>query len=234
MRIKAVLFDLDDTLWPVAPVIQYAESTLHAWMAIHVPRVPAHFSIEQLRQRRNALVASDPRFRYDLWSLRHTLLSKIFEQVGEDPDMANMAMEIFSNARNEVALYEDVLPALAQLGGHVVLGTVSNGFADLKKIGLSSHFAVSLAAHSFGCAKPDPRIFLAACDVLELAPEQVAYVGDDLALDVQGAQDVGMKGIWMNRHGIELMDTPHQHVRPDAIAQDLHEVINYLSLLIRK
>lgn len=234
MRIKAVLFDLDDTLWPVAPVIQHAESTLHAWMTIHVPSVPERFSIEQLRQHRNALVASDPRFRYDLWSLRHTLLSKIFEQVGEDPELANTAMEIFSNARNEVALYEDVLPALAQLGGRFVLGTVSNGFADLQKIGLSPHFAVSLAAHSFGCAKPDPRIFLAACDALELAPEQVAYVGDDLALDVQGAQDVGMKGIWMNRHGIELRDTPHRQVRPDAIAQNLHEVVNYLSLFIQK
>lgn len=228
MCIKAVLFDLDDTLWPVAPVIKHAESTLHAWMALHTPKVTQRFSIEQLRQHREALVISDPRFGFDLWSLRHTLLRNIFDQVGEDIEMADQAMEIFSNARNEVALYDDVLSALALLKERVTLGTVSNGFADLKKIGISSHFKISLAAHSFGCAKPDPRIFFAACNALDLAPEQVMYVGDDLVLDVLGAQQIGMKGVWMNRHGIELAATPYSHVLPDAIVNNLHGVIQCL------
>ena len=98
----------------------------------------------------------------------------------------------------------------------------------MHEIGISSHFKVSLAAHRFGCAKPDPRIFLAACSELGLPPEQVIYVGDDLALDVHGAQQVGMQGVWMNRHGLNLEDTQYSYVRPDAIVTNLHEVINYL------
>lgn len=40
---KAILFDLDDTLWPIAPVILQAEQTLHAWLQAHAPRVAERF-----------------------------------------------------------------------------------------------------------------------------------------------------------------------------------------------
>lgn len=228
MGIKAVLFDLDDTLWPVAPVIMQAELSLHRWMAIHTPNVVQKYSIEALREQRNALVKTDPRFAYDLWALRLALLRKVFKKVGEDLAKADQAMQVFADARNQVELYEDVLPALALLRERLVLGSVSNGFADLQAIGLAPHFQVSLAAHSFGCAKPDPRIFSAACAALNLAPQQVAYVGDDLALDVRGAQQAGLAGIWMNRHRLNLADMPHRGVQPDAIVANLHELIDFL------
>lgn len=228
MRIKAVLFDLDDTLWPVAPVIMQAELSLHRWMAIHAPKVVQKYSIDELRQQRNALLKTDPRFAYDLWALRLALLRKVFKKVGEDLDKADQAMQVFAEARNQVELYEDVLPVLELLRERLVLGSISNGFADLQAIGLAQHFQVSLAAHSFGCAKPDRRIFSAACAALDLSPQQVAYVGDDLALDVRGAQQAGMQGIWMNRQRLSLADTPHQGVQPDAILANLHELIDFL------
>jgi 2-haloalkanoic acid dehalogenase type II len=228
MRIKAVLLDLDDTLWPVASVIKHAESSLYEWMSIHTPNVVQHYSIEQLRVSRNALIKSNPRFEFDLWALRHTLLKKVFAELGEDPEKAHHAMTVFANARNQVTLYEDVLPALSELSQHVVLGTISNGFADLKAIGISAHFKVSLAAHSFGCAKPDPRIFMEACTKLNLTPGQVMFVGDDPLLDVFGAQQVGMQGVWMNRHHVDLQGTHSAQVRPDAIVANLQEVIKLL------
>ena len=223
-----MLLDLDDTLWPVAPLIQRAESVLYDWMKIHTPSVVQQYSIEQLRANRNALVKTNPRFEYDLWALRHTMLRQVFTEVGEDPDKADNAMAVFAYARNQVEIYDDVLPALAELSKQVILGTISNGFADLQAIGISAHFKVSLAAHSFGCAKPDPRIFLAACKELNVTPDQVMVVGDDLLLDVHAAQQVGMKGVWMNRHHVDLLETHHKQVRPDAIASNLHEVVQYL------
>ena len=132
MRIKAVLLDLDDTLWPVAPLIQQAESTLYDWMAVHTPGVVQLYSIDQLRAKRNALIKTNPRFEYDLWALRHTLLSHVFAELDEDPKKADHAMAVFAHARNQVTLYDDVLPALSELSQHVVLGSVSNGFADLQ------------------------------------------------------------------------------------------------------
>jgi putative hydrolase of the HAD superfamily len=228
MSIKAVLFDLDDTLWPVAPVIMQAELSLHHWMTLNAPQVTQTYSIEDLRKKRNDLVSSDPRFTYDLWALRHTLLRGVFNEFGVDPGKADQAMAVFADARNQVQLYEDVIPALHVLQQTVALGSISNGFADLQKIGLAPHFKISLAAHSFGCAKPDPRIFRAACDGLNLLPHQVLFVGDDLMLDVHAAQQVGMQGIWMNRRQLLLQDLPQRHVMPDAVITNLHEILDYL------
>jgi len=228
MTIKAVLLDLDDTLWPVAPVIQHAEARLYEWMQQHVPVVAANYSVESMRQRRNKLVPTDPRFQYDLWALRHTLLSQIFTEHGEHAAKADQAMAVFADARNQVSLYNDVVPALEVLAQQVLLGSVSNGFADLREIGLASHFRTSIAAREFGCAKPDPRIFLAACEALGVAPHETLYVGDDLLLDVQGAQQAGLRGAWMNRHGHEKTDERYQHIEPDAEFKNLHDLTKWL------
>lgn len=228
MAIKAVLLDLDDTLWPVAPVIRHAESVLQQWMHEHVPVVAQNYNPEKLRERRNVLVSSDPRFQYDLWSLRHTLLSQVFDEHGVAAEKADQAMAVFADARNKVDLYADVKPALQVLQDKLTLGTVSNGFADLQAIGLAHHFKVSIAAFRFGCGKPDPRIFLAACHELGLAPQEVLYVGDDLLLDVQGAQQAGLKGGWMNRQGLKIEDERHLHIKPDAEFANLHDLALWL------
>lgn len=229
MTIKAVLFDLDDTLWPVAPVIRHAEMALHDWLAQHAPQVTQQFSVEQLQQKRRALIPSDARFQYDLWALRHTALQQVLLEVGEDHRKADSAMQVFAHARNRVTLYEDVQPGLQRLGQQVRLGSISNGFADLQAIGLAGHFEVSLAAHQFGCAKPDPRIFLAACDALDLPPEQIMFVGDDLLLDVQAAQQVGMQGIWMQRAAeMPLEKVVAGAVTPNATVRNLNEVVGLL------
>lgn len=230
MPIKALIFDLDDTLWPVAPVIMQAEAILHAWMAVHVPQVVATYSVEDLREKRQALVATNPRFSYDLWALRHSLLRQVFIELEADPLHADAAMQIFAEARNRVSLYADVMPALPQLGERFVLGSISNGFADLQAIGLAQHFSVSLAAHSFGCAKPDPRIFLAAAEHLNLRSNELMYVGDDLRLDVQAAQAVGMQAAWMNRHGVTLDLNATPKIQPDLIVRDLHDLLDKLSV----
>ena len=228
MTIKAVLLDLDDTLWPVAPVIRHAETVLQQWMHEHVPVVAQAYTLENLRERRNALVATDPRFQYDLWALRHSLLSQVFHEHGVGSEKADLAMAVFAEARNKVDLYEDVKPGLQNLQQKIMLGTVSNGFADLQAIGIAHHFRVSIAAFRFGCAKPDARIFLAACQELGVEPGQVLYVGDDLLLDVQGAQQAGLKAGWMNRRGLKIEDERHLHIRPDAEFADLHDVALWL------
>ena len=206
---KAVLFDLDDTLWPIAPVILEAEKLLYAWLGRHAPRVAERFTIDSLRQARLALLARRPEFAIDLGALRHAGLVAAFEQVGEDAGKVELAMTEFFAARNAVTPYDDVVPGLERLKQRALVGSVTNGVADLQTIGLAHHFAASVAARTYGRAKPDPGIFLAGCEALGVAPHEALYVGDDLLLDVQGAQRAGLRAAWMNRdgkiraHGIE-------------------------------
>lgn len=226
--VKAVLFDLDDTLWPIVPVIQRAENLLFGWLQRNAPEVAARFSIESLRRRRMELMATDPLYQLDLRTLRRAGLLEAFAAAGEDPALVERAMDVFSKARNEVEPFEDVLPTLASLGGKVLLGSVSNGVADLNAIGMAHHFRVSVAAHHCGCAKPDAAIFHAACDALGVAPEEAVYVGDDPLLDVEGAQKAGLRGVWINRPQLWPDRTLPDHVRPDAIVATLYELEQWL------
>ena len=223
---KAILFDLDDTLWPIAPVILQAEETLFAWLREHAPRVAEQFTIDSLRQARLELLARQPEFHLDLGKLRRAGLLAAFEQAGEDAAKVELAMVQFFAARNAVIPYDDVLPGLLRLKDRVLVGSISNGNADLRAIGLSHHFKVSVAAHELGVAKPDAAIFLAACKELGVAPEDAVYVGDDVLLDVQGAQRAGMRAVWMNRTG----STRHleHEVVPDAIVRDFDELLDWL------
>jgi putative hydrolase of the HAD superfamily len=226
MKPKAILFDLDDTLWPIAPVIAEAELTLHAWLAEHAPGVTRQFSIEQLRLQRTALAAARPELHVDLGALRRASLEAAFAHAGEDAAHVEGAMRHFFAARNAVTPYDDVLPGLLKLQHQVMLGTISNGNADLEVIGLAHHFKVSLAAADFGKAKPDPGIFRAACQALGVAPSEAVYVGDDLALDVAGAQRAGLRAVWLNRSGSDAHLAAG--VQPDAICRSFEELLAWL------
>lgn len=223
--IKAVLFDLDDTLWPIAPIIQRAELVLYEWLTQHAPKMTGHHSIESLRARRMALLPTNPRYQFDVWSLRHTILHEALLENGEDPGIADRAMVVFSEARNVVTPFDDVLPTLQRLSSKMTLGTITNGFADLEVIGLAEHFQVSVAAHKLGVGKPDPSIFLHACEKLQIAPAEAVYVGDDLQLDVEGAQKAGLRSVWMNRFARPLPE----HIQPDAVCTTMNELEDWLS-----
>ncbi|WP_317204106.1 HAD family hydrolase [Janthinobacterium sp.] len=223
-RPKAILFDLDDTLWPIRPVIVAAEIALHDWLAQHAPRVARQFSIETLRERRLALLAEQPHYHVDLGALRRAGLHAAFAQAGEDAAKVEAAMTLFFAARNAVTPYEDVLPGLARLRGRILLGSISNGNADLAAIGMARHFQVSLAAARFGSAKPDAAIFHAACAGLGVAPAEAVYVGDDLLLDVAGAQNAGLRAVWMRRAEADLPED----IRPDAICATFDALLAWL------
>jgi len=227
--IKAVLFDLDDTLWPIVPVIQRAEILLYDWLKMHAPAVTERVTIESMRERRQQLMATDPVYQLDLRILRHTVLTEAFLDAGLDVRLVEQAMAVFSKARNEVTPFEDVLPTLERLQGRVILGSVSNGVADLDAIGIAHYFRASVAAYRVGCAKPDAAIFHAACDALGIAPQDALYIGDDPLLDVEGAQKAGLRAAWITRTELGPARRLPDHVQPDAIFNNLYELDRWLA-----
>ena len=226
--IKAVLFDLDDTLWPVAPVIARAEQHMFTWLRQHAPMVAERFTIESLRARRMALLEALPHYRFDMMGLRHAGLTAAFIECKEDCARVPHALAVFTAARNTVDLFDDVHPVLPRLAKHWLLGSISNGPADLEVIGISHHFRTSIAAHRFGTGKPDPKIFLAACEQLGVAPAETVYVGDDPLLDVEGAQLAGLRGVWMDREGLGPSRTMPGHLTPDAICKNMIDLERWL------
>lgn len=199
-KIKAISLDLDDTLWPIWPTIERAEKALHDWMVAHAPMAGALFSSPQaLREIREYMGASRPDLKSDLSALRRESIRLALYRAGENPLLADEAFEVFFAERQRVTLFDDARPALEFLCARFPLVSLSNGNADLDRVGLAPYFKAAISARAFGVGKPDPRIFHAAAGAVDLTPDDVLHVGDDATLDVLGAINAGMQAAWVNR-----------------------------------
>lgn len=199
-KVRAISIDLDDTLWPIWPTIRRAEALLLAWLQHHAPASAALYaSVDYRMQLRESLVAAQPQFGVDLSGLRHATLHHTLQRAGEDTALADPAFEVFFNARQQVELYADALPALARLAQRYPVVALSNGNADLARMGLGAYFHAALSARTFGVGKPDVRFFAAAAEVANTPLDTVLHIGDDAALDVAGAHAAGMQAAWVNR-----------------------------------
>ncbi|HEX3140470.1 MAG TPA: HAD-IA family hydrolase [Rhizobacter sp.] len=196
---RALTLDLDDTLWPIWPTIDRAETVLHGWLAEHAPLTAGRFDRAGLRALRDEVAAQNPHWLHDLSAIRHESLRRALQHAGDDVALADPAFEIFFAARQQVVLYDDALAALERLAQRFPLLALTNGNADLERIGLSKFFQGSVTARSLGVAKPDPRIFHHACERLGCAPEHVMHIGDDYELDVAGAVKAGLQAVWLRR-----------------------------------
>lgn len=199
-RIKAISLDLDDTLWPVLPTIERAERVLQQWLVERAPMAAALFSSPQaLREIRDHMRASRPELRYDLSAIRRESIRLALYRAGENPLLAEEAFEVFFAERQRVTLFDDVRPALEYLSARFPLVSVSNGNADLQRIGAAQFFRASICAREFGVGKPDPRIFHAAAGAVDVTVQEMVHVGDDATLDMLGALNAGMQAVWVNR-----------------------------------
>lgn len=222
MKVRAICFDLDNTLWDVWPVIVRAEQAMYAFLAERYPRVVAKMTLEMMRSAREQTAAAHPQMRHDFTFLRKQTLRDHAREFGYAEAMVEEAFDAFISARNAVELYADVLPALEQLRARYRLFTASNGNADLGKIGLAHFFERTIAARHVGVLKPDPAIFHKVIEGTDLQAHEVVYVGDDPHLDVAGARGAGMHAIWIDRQGGEW---------PAEIAPAAHNVRSLTELL---
>jgi len=197
--LRAIAFDLDNTLWDVGPVIVRAEQCLHDWLREHCPRITEQVSVEDMRAARERLARSEPHNAHDFTYLRITALAEHARDCGYDEEVAHRAFQVFFAARNTLQPYADVQPALQRLRTRYTLASLSNGNADLGRIGLAPLFGVSLNARQIGVAKPHPRCFQHLARELRLDPRDILYVGDDPFLDVDAARAAGLRTAWMNR-----------------------------------
>jgi HAD superfamily hydrolase (TIGR01509 family) len=196
-------FDLDDTLWPVAPVIAAAESALLSWLRTRYPRTVSGHTIESMRALRAAVTERFPDHGHDLTFLRHRALKDLFGMAGHEESLADEAFEVFFAERNRVEFYDDVRPALLRLRSRYRLFALSNGNADLQRCGIADLFAGHVTARAAGAAKPDARIFAQLAQAAGVDASQILHIGDDPLADVIGATRAGMQAAWLNRDGRE-------------------------------
>ncbi len=197
--VRAITLDLDDTLWPFAPIGARIEERLHAFFLEHSPATAERFPIPRMRTLRGQVHAENLHLHHDLSALRRLAIERALRETGGDPVLAEAAHALFHRERNRVDFYPDALEGLRRLAARVPVVAVTNGNADLEAIGIAHLFAGQTSALMHGRPKPHASIFLAACDGHGCAPGDVLHVGDDIELDVLGARRAGLRTCWIHR-----------------------------------
>ncbi len=139
-------------------------------------------------------------------------------------------------ARKRLRPYPQVLETLEQLRLHYRLGVVSDAQSayavpELRAVGLANYFDPIIISGDYGYRKPDARLFQKALAALEIQPEQAIFVGNDLYHDIFGAQQVGMKAIFVSYNQSNAFD---QAIVPDytiSYFAALPQAISYLIAL---
>ena len=203
MTLRAVLFDVDFTLAKPGPDLGpegYKRMGARYGLELDPERYP---------EARAAAVASlerHPELRHDeeLW---FAFTERIVRGMGGDAEAArDLAVEMtraWERSEN-FDLYEDVRPVLSELRAQgLKLGLVSNGGREISDFVAHHRLDVdcAVASRAHGWIKPHESIFLAALDLIGVAPSDAAMVGDSVEDDVEGATALGMRAVLIDREG---------------------------------
>ncbi|MFJ3666616.1 HAD family hydrolase [Streptomyces sp. NPDC090106] len=206
MSIRAVVWDVDDTLFDYTGADR-------AGMRLHLAAeglLDGHETVEQALARWRAVTDTQwARFAAGEVSFEGQRRDRVRVFLGEelgDAEADAWFRRYIGHYETVWALFPDVLPVLDVLAAshrHAVLSNSSIHVQDhkLRVLGVHDRFESILCAAELGVSKPEAAAFLAACDALDLAPHQVAYVGDHPEIDGRGAADAGLLSVWIDRDG---------------------------------
>lgn len=229
--IKAITFDLDDTLYDNHPVIRRTTAETHAALQAYHPALSA-FSEEAYQALRNELLLLEPDIYHDVTEWRRRSVEQAMLNAGLTPDEAragaDKVMDVFAHWRSQVEMPEETHLTLSALAERVPLVAITNGNADPKKLGLDRYFRFSLRAGPHGRAKPWQDMYHLAAQRLAIAPENILHVGDDLITDVAGSVRCGMQACWINLRQGNLMQMKEARLLPHV---EISQLASLTSLL---
>lgn len=135
-------------------------------------------------------------------------------------------------SRKRLRLYPQVQETLDQLRLDYRMAVVSDAQSayavpELRAVGLAQYFDPIIVSGDYGYRKPDVRLFQKALDALQVQPEQALFLGNDLYHDIFGAQQAGMKAIFVSYN---QSNTPYQKIAPDYTIYhfaELPQAVNY-------
>ena len=205
MALKAVVFDVGDTLYSE----ERAWAAWASWIGVEARELSAALGaiIERRSDHRSAFELLRPGFDY-----QREVAARAAAGLPDDP----------------AALYDlhaDARPALERLrAAGLRVGVAANQPARVAPLlrGLLEDGELAGISEVWGVAKPDPRFFARIADELELAPGEVAYVGDRVDNDVVPAVAAGMVAVLIRRGpwGVVQAGWPeamHARIRADSL-----------------
>lgn len=205
--VRAITFDLDDTLYDNGPVIQKTSQAAHATLQSLHPSL-SHFSLDDYTRVRHQLRLEEPEIYHDVSEWRRRTTMRVLTDAGLMGEEAlagtTKVMDEFTYWRSQITVSAGVHHILADLARSAPLVAVTNGNVDLHRCGIAKYFMTILRAGPDGRAKPWSDMYHRAAEYLGLPEKNILHVGDHLSADVAGALGAGMQACWFNPRGDNL------------------------------
>ncbi|MGL9769403.1 MAG: 5-amino-6-(5-phospho-D-ribitylamino)uracil phosphatase YigB [Sodalis sp. (in: enterobacteria)] len=228
--LRALTFDLDDTLYDNQPVIVRTEFELVRFLQHYHPAL-LDLRQEDYQRLRRELRLREPEIYHDVsyWRWRSIELAMRNAGLSEHSACAgaDAAMEVVLCWRSQINVPAETHETLAFLGSRWPLVAITNGNASPEACGLADYFTHILRAGLDGRAKPWQDMYHLAATRLKVPPEAILHVGDDLVADVTGAIRYGMQACWINNRGSNFASSadafllPHLEISRLASLTDL-------------
>lgn len=224
--IKAILFDLDETLLADDLSFETSAERTSRDLVVHYPDLSL-----------DGLAAAYQRISDEYWlevgeqvvtgsldgaSVRLESWRRALAQFDcDDVEVAQTAHVSYSRHRLETyALYSDAAPLLASVSTEIRTAIVTNGSVEtqwekIRTVGIDLAVGSVIVSGEVGFAKPEAAIFQLALNRLGVEAHEALHVGDSLRADVDGALHAGLTAVWLNRHGRsrdESHPTPHHEI----------------------
>lgn len=219
--LRAVLFDLDDTLVDQRTA---AATAVVAWAA-------EHGVTDQAASERWAEISAVQYGRYARREItfdeqRRERVRAFLGTDVDDPDADDLFAGYQIRYEAEWAVFDDAVPALGRARATgLMVAVLTNGDeqqqrSKVQKLGLASHVDVLIASSMLPAGKPDPRASAHALELLEVGAAEALMAGNSVENDVRGALNAGLDAVLLDRHaahsGVDL-----KHIRSlDALTFD--------------
>ncbi len=226
--IRAISFDLDDTLYDNRPVIERAEQWMVAYMRDTYLQTAMYDRAWWLRLKQR-LQHEQPALVDDVSLCRRVLLQQGLMAGGmkkaEAKQEAEKVFDHFLEVRSQVAVPDTTRRVLSTLAKKYPLVVITNGNVLVERLGLDEHFQYVLKAGGGFRMKPAPDLFASMAEQLNLPPQQILHVGDDVLTDVAGAIHNGYRSAWLNDVG---QDWRKLSILPDVMLTRLEQLLTLL------
>jgi HAD superfamily hydrolase (TIGR01549 family) len=201
--LRAVLFDLDDTLFDHRRSARAALSELHR---IHGRGTDLDAFEIQHTKFLEVMHAEVLAGRVGLDEARRERFRRVFLAFGltlEDAEVDAVASAYRSGYMLARRALDGAAGLLLALRPHARIGIVTNNLLEEQRdklafCGLASGVDALIASEDVGVSKPDPRIFKIALERLGVRAGDAVMVGDSWSHDIVGATHAGIRAIWFN------------------------------------
>ena len=229
-HIKAVIFDIDDTLFDRRSAQKLVFESFKDKYAELFESVDSHilqtafFEADRLSTEYFFVSGKSISLRQERYRLFLSMLELDNSYAAE---MSNYYISLYGKINTPV---DGAVEILKSLHANYKLGVISNGitktqYNKLEQLGIKEFFDSIMISEEAGMQKPDLPIFWESAKALSCRPEECLYIGNSYNGDIVGSAEAGMKSCWYNpskARPVEMVVTPDYEI---ASLSELNDIL---------